>query len=173
MNVRVPDDIGRMNMILHLALVVAIPFYLVVAFAVTGAGEREPAMEPQVLRVLTIGLAVLSLTMLGLGWLMPRLLIRQDRLEQLMVAAAERGEEPLRAALLGARPPYIVRLAMLESIAIFGLVLTFLSGDLSSFYPFGVVAVVAMIAARIETDPVLQLYQELAPRHGWPLSTSG
>ncbi len=165
MRASVPTEIARINMILHVGLMAAVPMYGVLGFVLSQQGWQGYAGPPEVLRMMTIILAGISFFELSIAVVLPRILLSEQRLRNVMLAAEN---EPLLVALGQARVAFIIRLAILESIAVFGLVLAMIGQDLTLFYPFGAVSLVAMALARFNPDPVLEAYEQLAIERDWP-----
>ncbi|TPV93209.1 MAG: DUF2167 domain-containing protein [Myxococcales bacterium FL481] len=81
------------------------------------------------------------------SWPLPRFTRNPQALEQAMRNVGP-GGDPLLAGVQACVTSYIIRLACLESVAVFGLLLTFMAGDLGYYLAFATVALLNLIFAR-------------------------
>jgi len=125
------DDFLRTTRVLGFAMVAAVLTYMVIALVV--APTLIPQLDAPTLRILAVVFGAVSLTILGFG----QVLFRR------LVESARRRATPDER--LGAyRSAVIIGMAFKESVAIFGLVLSLLSGEPRWAIGFGAVALVAM-----------------------------
>ena len=142
------------NRIIWAALVASLFVYGAVAFVV--AASRPPAEAPSP-RLLAALLGVVALTT-GLATIMIR--------GRMLVVPIARGELDPRSPSGGQRAfvPYILCLALTESIGLYGLVLSLLAGNARWSLPFLAVALALMLVHR-PTAPELRSPQSGASAH--------
>lgn len=147
--------IQRTAMVVKVALIASIGVYGAVAFVVARRGPLGQPPTPDVLRLMAFALGAFAVVLLVTAHLLPRLLLaRLAASEQSRRRAAELGPEAAAAAV--AFSVQVVQVALSESVAIFGLVLTLLSGDLTWFVGFGAAAVISMAACRLPLEAALE-----------------
>jgi hypothetical protein len=123
-------------------------------------------------------LAVVGAADLALAWLLPRLMGGQRRLRATMSAAdpqaplesparSSHGVNPLRAGLEAVFALHVVRIALIESVAVYGLILSILTGDPRYCIGFILVAFFATLQARFDPAPVEDLYRRMLNEDAW------
>lgn len=171
--------------LLWTALTVSIAIYVAVAWLVVAEGPLAGEAPPAVALVL----GAVALTTVVLSFLVPRLLLSDERLRALVADASpdverlavdprtqqvdpERqrrlaqlspGERRLLPVAAAAQAPLVVRLALNEAVAIFGFVLALLTGDVAALLPFAAVALVLNVLAWPRLDPLLERARTVAP----------
>jgi hypothetical protein len=170
----------RVQRVLWAALLVSIMLYGVVAHVVTGTPDTATPVMPALWAA--FAMAAFGAGGLSLAW--PRVALSDDRLRQAMareaVPSGSRGairpasaalrervgrldarERRLYSVMSAAFTASIVRLAMNESIAIHGLVLSILSHDPRWFWIFAFPAIALDIAMFPRLDPLVERAQTL------------
>ena len=164
MQTQTPRSVLTTARIVHFAMLTSVGIYFaVVFFAVRplpeSLGPGLPTLDP-----FAIALAAVALVDLVLAWVLPGILSGEERLKAAMLGT---GGDRLAVALALALQGFIIRLALLEAVAIVGLVLAFVRQDPRLFYPFAVVSAAAMLVARFDRAKVLEVYSRLALERGW------
>lgn len=130
-------------------------------------------------------LALLAVFDLALAAVLPRLLLRAERLRAVMLQVApsaswEQASHPvdgrvqrLRAGLEAALGPYLIRLALLESVAVYGVVLSLLTLDPRYCIGFVVVALAVTMTARFDTSAVEEVYRRVEAEDAWRVEKHG
>ena len=132
-----PNRLGfhvRQIRILHLAMLVSIPLYFVVA----GLIAPQTASDVHTMRQ---GLTVMALLFSGVA-----VVLRKRMLDSAADILRLRPDDT--AALIRWRAAHIVSFALCEAVALFGLVLRFLGATTFEAAPFFAVAFVLMLAFR-------------------------
>ena len=141
----------------------------------------EPMLEsPKEAGILFLLLAIGAVFDLSLAWLLPKFLLRDEGLRRVMRdadphaplepppgAARDVGLHPLRAGLQAALGPYLIRLALIESVAIYGVVFSILTVDPRYCIGFGLVALAATLSARFDASRVEEIYRRLELENAW------
>jgi hypothetical protein len=129
--------------IIWIAYVAAIPAYVCVAYMFFGAtADVTPALS----NPLTIPLVILSLLNVVLAPYIPRFLLSDSRLRQMLDRQPDTetilspDEQRLRAIVPAFFVGFILRLAFNEAIALYGLVLAFISKSFVAVLPFAIVS---------------------------------
>jgi len=125
--------------IIWVALLLSVGMYVGMAFLVIARGSGAPD-SPIPIATLEPALALMSLACLGAAYFVPPMLFRTALGKQDVAAL----DLPKLVAI--SFTPWVVRLAMSETVAIFGLVLAMLSQRPMKIVPFAVLAVLAMLA---------------------------
>ncbi|UCE85546.1 MAG: hypothetical protein JSU66_14590 [Deltaproteobacteria bacterium] len=164
--------------ILWFALTASIPMYIVVGYALVGAGAVGGAALPDAVR---IGLLAAALVAGVLALVVPRRLLSDERLGERVarepdlpslatdtraggVDAGLLGriqqlsplEQRLFATATGSTVPLLAGLALSEAVAVIGLVLCLLFGDLGSLLALSVVALVINASLYPNVDRLLE-----------------
>ncbi|HEY6301182.1 MAG TPA: hypothetical protein VIW95_16200 [Candidatus Binatus sp.] len=164
--------------VLRLAFLAMVPIYVCIAYQTFG--RDAPGVMPQS-NPLTIPLAVLSLVAAALAPYAPRLLLSDSRLRELLdrqpdpetlardrrtgkvdkdrlarIKTLSPDEQRLLALVPAFFAGFIVRLAFNESIALYGLVLAFISRSFVALLPFAVVSLALNLMVSPALDSELQ-----------------
>lgn len=168
--------------ILWAALLASVFIYIVVGFFITG--DREPTELDGTLVVI---MAVCALGAGGASFILPQMMfsperirkhmretepdlealakdpqtqqVDEDKLESLKTLSEVEQRLVGLPALYFA--PFILGLALAESVAIFGLMLTFMGGDMTYMLPFCGAAIVLMIMRYPRLDPIFDRAERL------------
>jgi hypothetical protein len=133
--------IGAVPRVIWLVYIAIVPFYLCVAYMLSG-----PTAE--ISNPLTIPFAIISLLTATLAPYMPRQILPDSRLRELLNrqyppdATLSLEEQRLLAIVSVFFVPFIVRLAFNESIALYGLVLAFGSRSFAVLVPFAIASLI-------------------------------
>lgn len=128
------DSAARINTVLAATMLASVAVYVVIAYLVAPTAAGDP-LDPELLRTLAIVLGVVSAATLITAEVLFRARLRGARAA---TAVSER--------LAGYRVAMIIAFALRESVAIYGLVLSFLSNDPVWAIGFAAVAALAMVA---------------------------
>jgi F0F1-type ATP synthase membrane subunit c/vacuolar-type H+-ATPase subunit K len=109
--------------IIWLAMLMSFGFYFIIAFVAVPVAETDPFQNDSLVAVLYILAAVTFVA----AFLVSSMIMRRD-------------PSPERTRL-----GYIVRWAMIEATAIYGLIAAFLRQDRRLFLPLGILAVIGML----------------------------
>jgi hypothetical protein len=139
-----PQEI--VHRIIWIAFVGVIPMYVCAAYLLLGRAATGDRLLPS--QPLTIPFVILSVLGAGLAPYMPRIVLPEARIRQLLSGAsgsqARAGISADEYSLLVLLPNFfvgfIVRLAFNESIALYGFVLALLSKSFSAILPFAIVS---------------------------------
>lgn len=145
------DQFARITTIIAFAVAAAVPLYVLVAWVVA---PQDPAMAGD--RGL-VGTLAIALGVVAVGTL-----IAAQGLFRTRVAAARRQATP-EQRLATYRVAVIIALALKESVAIYGLVLSLLDGDPLWAMGFGVVALAAMTLSWPRRTEMEALAAEVPP----------
>lgn len=111
-------------------------------FVISQQGDEYASpMDPQLLKGLGLAAAISLITAI----MLPRLLWSKINVGQ-GVRAPMITEEMVMPHLQSFFTPFIIRLALIESVAMFGFAMSFLSRDMNYYYALEAVAVMAMLA---------------------------
>ncbi len=165
MQTQTPRSVLTTARIVHFAMLTSVGIYFAVIVLVLrpkaeAVGPGLPALDP-----FAIALAAVALVDVVLAWVLPGILSGEERLKAAMLGTEG---DRLAAAFAVALQGFIIRLALLEAVAIFGLVLAFQYQDPRFFYPFAVVSAAAMLVSRFDHARVTDVYSRLALERGWP-----
>jgi hypothetical protein len=154
---------------LWLALFASIGIYVAVAFIVTGGAEPTDETPQEVVVIL----GIVALTAAIASELLPRRLLSDDALRTHMRAKGEGtndanaklSEREQRIASVSAlyMAPWLVGVALAETVAIVGLVLALVTMDTNLMFPFVGVAAVLMLFKR----PDIEAFVERAKALSW------
>ena len=149
--------------IVKVALILSVVIYGAIALLVVPRMSGTPLPQERSMIFGAI-LGVVSIAVLAVSWLAVRILpaFARGPAWRLKLEQAGPGGGPGVAALL-AFTIYIVRLALAESVAIYGLVLTFQSHDPRWFAAFGGVSVAALALTRYPLDEATEALRNVAP----------
>jgi len=125
--------------IVWMALLLAIGSYVAIAYFV-GASDHS-ATDPESLGPLEYVLAFMSLSCLAVSYFLPRKLLRAA------VGQEDPETVPLEKLVAMAFAPWIVRMALTESIGIYGLLAAMLSHQPSKVLPFAIISALVMVTA--------------------------
>lgn len=121
--------------------------------------SNEPVGAPPAL-LLALGVAALSCAV-G-AWVVPgRMEGGAQGIENAMRRASS-APDPLAIGIQAAMPPFLLRLAMLEAVAVLGLVATLQSGDPMHYAAFASVALVNMVFADFPRRRVEEAWQNVS-----------
>lgn len=124
------------------AMLLSIGMYVGVAFFVPFTGEATAET-----RVMELALTVVALVLLAVSFVVPRRMLAQAIAQRQAEGEKDPGAIPLAALVTAAQSPWIVRLALCEAVAVFGLMLVFLSHQPMKIVPFAALSALAMLAA--------------------------
>jgi hypothetical protein len=171
-----PAAISRTARILHLAMLGSVALYLVVALLALPTPPGGLKLVPRAIDPLTVILLLVAAGDVILARLAPALLLLEARLRTLMADAGtaapdptQAGPQALSAGLAAALQAFVVRLALVEAIALLGLVLAFQRRDPNAIVPFVAIAAVGMLISRLESRKVEELARALCLERGWLL----
>jgi len=141
----------RLTIIIAGALAASVPLYMFIAWMVTPtiAGSDGPGEDVQTLAV------ILAMMSLGTLFLAQILFAKGLSKAEIMPTPGQR--------LGGYRVAIIVAFAVRESVAIYGLILSFLSGDMRWCFGFGVVALASMLLGWPKRSAMERLAAEVPP----------
>lgn len=139
----------RFTQILAVAIMASIIVYMAVAIVV---GPTTDPPDPELLRTLAMAFLVLSV-----GSLLAARVIFQSRLR-----LAREGATPIER-LQRYRTAVILAFALRETVAIYGLVLSFATGDVRWVFGFGLVALVTMAMGFPRRPQMLELTDTVQP----------
>ena len=151
----------RLLRILRLVYVGAIPLYAIVLLATSGGwpapGNAWFPYSPMTLPITIVAaITVISSRSVSRSMLSDAALERMLSTEASSSVPGLRPEEQKLAALAPKLVvPFIVEFAFYEAVALYGLVLGFLSHSLALFLPFGVVAIGLLLSLPVSLDPLL------------------
>jgi hypothetical protein len=130
------------------ALLATVVVYVATAYLVISGDNKSAAATD--LGTLELLLAVMSLSTLGLSFVIPKKILGK--------AIGSDDPDALTIEQLSARAfsPWIIRLAMSESVALFGFVAAMVSHQPSKILPFAVLSALAMLMA-LPSDRSLRL----------------
>lgn len=126
--------------IIWVSLLLSAGMYVGLSFIIPfgGAGAMDTS-------VLELAFTVASLGLLAASFVLPRRMLASAVAQG--AGTTDVAAIPLKELVAKAQAPWIVRLAMCEAVAIFGLILVCLSQRPMKVLPFGALAVLAMLAA--------------------------
>jgi hypothetical protein len=127
--------------IIWVAMLFSVGTYVGLSFIVPLGGDG--AMDT---RVLELVFTVVALGLLAMSFVLPRRMLA-SAVAQGPGAGKDPAAMPLNELIAKAKAPWIVRLAMCEAVAVFGLVLVFLSHRPMKIVPFAALSILAMLAA--------------------------
>lgn len=122
-------------------LLVSTVIYVFVAYSV---GAQGAAPDPEQTRIFELVCAVVALGCLGVSFVLPR---------RLLAAAIERDsievgqDTPLPKLVRAAFTPWIVRMALCETVATMGLMLALISHTPMKIMPFAALALLSLLTA--------------------------
>jgi F0F1-type ATP synthase membrane subunit c/vacuolar-type H+-ATPase subunit K len=125
--------------IVWMGLLLAIGSYVAIAYFV--ANSVNSAMDPATLGPLEWAFALMSLSCLVVSYFLPRKLLRAA------LGQEDPATVPLEKLVGMAFTPWIVRMALTESIGIYGLLAAMMSHQPSKVLPFAIIAALVMITA--------------------------
>lgn len=128
--------------IIWVAMLFSVGMYVGLSFMVPLGGDG--AMDT---RVMELALTVVALGLLAVSFVLPRRMLASAVAQSQGDGKKDAAAIPLPELVAKAQAPWIVRLAMCEAVAVFGLVLVFLSHRPMKIVPFAALAVLAMLAA--------------------------
>lgn len=132
----------RLLRIIWASLVVSVAIY---GFLLLMTGRSWPAADRPVEELLqdpmVMVLAVGAIGALAMAFVMPRLIFRRGKPELRTPASPHAPVSP------AVRPRFIVQWALMESVAILGLIGAFVIQDMRVFVPFGAAAALALLLA--------------------------
>lgn len=128
--------------IIWAALLLSAGMYVGLAFFVPfrGAGDMD-------IRVMELAFTVVALGLLAVSFVLPRRMLAQAAAAKCAEEKKEPGSLSLSELAMLAQAPWIIRLALCEAVAVFGLVLVFLSQQPMKIVPFAALSALAMLAA--------------------------
>ena len=129
------------------ALICSLGSYVGVAYVVTA--HAGSAAESAPVATMELAFAVAAVGCLGVSYLLPRKLLRTALAKEDVATIA------LEKLLPHAFSAWILRMALTESVVIFGLVLAMMSGQPQKVLPFVILSLLAMITA-IPTERALR-----------------
>ena len=141
-------EFGRITTIICLAIMMSVPIYVVVGWFVTGQGTSLTDLPMLVIFMLSATAAGL---LIGAG-------VISDRLK---AAAAIKPTLPERLA--GHRTATIIAFAMREGIAIIGLAITLINGDMRWCLVFGALALISMLQGWPKRAELSRLASDIPP----------
>ena len=169
--------------ILWVALLLSVFVYIVIGFLVT-SGNEPRALDG----VMVVVLAACAVGCAGASFIVPQMMFSPERIRKHMrsnevdleavaknpqtqsidedkLAKLESMSE-IEQRLVGLPAlyfaPFILGLALLESVGIFGLILTFLSQDVTYVIPFSGAAIVLMILRRPRLEAIFERAERLS-----------
>ena len=163
---------NTVHRIIWMAFVGAVPVYAIAAyFQIDQDGSGGGPSLPHIFAVTMVVLSVLTG---ALALFMPRILLPDWRLRQLLnkplspptTAGISDDERRLLALLPDFFVCFMVRLAFSEAIALYGLVLAFLSKSLVAILPFAVVSIALLLMVPLPMDSMRQRIASLGPQAG-------
>lgn len=142
-----PSQVFNATSVVHIAFLIAVVIYVVVGEVISATnpefeGYLEPGfdMEP-LLRLLFIGISVVQ-ALLAVTW------FRGNRLVETAIENSRKtlNQEPDAAVVAGGlQSAHILRLAMFESIAVYGLTLFLMGGERLDLYGFCAASFVGLL----------------------------
>lgn len=145
------DQLVRMNTLIAAALVASVVVYIAVAWLIAPTAAA-PSQDTEYIQLIAAILAVLSLGHL----------VAAQTLFAIRARAAAKLPTPEQR--LGAyRVALILSFALREAVAVFGLVLSFLSGDARWCLGFGAVALISMLMGWPKRSEMNRLASEVPP----------
>jgi F0F1-type ATP synthase membrane subunit c/vacuolar-type H+-ATPase subunit K len=143
------DQFGRTTNIIAAAFAASIPIYMLIAWLVAPTVDTSES-DPNFIPLLALLFAVVSVFQLAAAHLVFSARVR----------AAEEQDTP-EDRLAGYRVAMIIAFALREAVALFGLMLSFLSGDARWCIGFGLVALVSMMLAWPRRSEIDRLASEV------------
>jgi hypothetical protein len=143
---------------LRFAFAVSIALYGVIVFTVVQSRENTPET------LIVVGVLASVAALMALASIFVRRVAFSDsRLSQFMAQPVQHadaaGLSPLETRLLQllvwALAPWLISLVLAESVAVFGLVLSFISGDRNAAVPFLLLALVLILLCTPPADSLL------------------
>jgi hypothetical protein len=166
---KLPDPFRLTVKVLHLAMLASIVMYAVVAWLVAAEGEEAPPEPGLVIAMVALGLGALVASLV-----VPSLVVTDDKLLSAMrrgraaSAAAESTSSSasteqarLMAGAQGLMVGFILRLALIEVVALAGLVLSLMTNDPLYAVGFGAVALVFMAMAGFDEERLKRLSRRI------------
>jgi F0F1-type ATP synthase membrane subunit c/vacuolar-type H+-ATPase subunit K len=145
------DQFARFVFIIAAALAASVVIYMVIAWIVV------PTIETAGMDSRQFQLIALILVVLSIGHLAAAHVVFSSRVRS--AAKLPTSEERLESY----RISFIIAFALREAVAIYGLVLSFLGGDIRWALGFGVVALMSMLLAWPKKTAIVQLGSEVPP----------
>ncbi len=153
---------ATVHRIIRLLFIAAVPMYVCMAYVVLAQntpGVRAPSSNP-----LTIPFVILSVLGAVLAPYMPRVLLPDSRLRQLLNRPPDQqvtsGISPDEQRMLALLPNFfavfLVRLAFNESIALYGFMLALFSKSFVEILPFAIVSVALNLMVPLPLDSMRQ-----------------
>lgn len=162
------DGIVKLTKIVWVAFVLSTAaqgFLLAPSLASGGLPNAEAIGGPSGLKAsspLVLILAAMAAVSAVVAFLVPTLLASDGQLKR-VAARAKSANTPVLLRLLNVWfTARVVQWAMLEVISVFGLVCAAATRSIETYYPFGVAAVVLMLAARPQVDIFMARARRLA-----------
>jgi hypothetical protein len=151
----------RLLRVLRLVYVGAIPLYAIVLLATSG-GWPAPGNAWFPYSPMTLPITILAAMTVISSRSVSKSMLSDGALERMLSTEASSsvpGLTPEEQKLAALAPklvvPFIVEFAFYEAVALYGLVLGFLSHSLLLFLPFGVVAIGLLLSLPVSLDPLL------------------
>lgn len=145
------DQFARVISVIAAALAASVLIYMVIAWIVVPTMANE-GMEFEQLQLIALVLAVLSI-----GHLVAAQVLFSTRVRA--AASLTSPEQRLETY----RTSFILAFALREAVAVYGLVLSFLGGDVRWALVFGAAALVSMLLAWPKKSAIVQLGSEVPP----------
>ncbi|MGA9724505.1 MAG: hypothetical protein WBQ86_18740 [Candidatus Binatus sp.] len=155
--------------VIWLAFIAAVPVYVAVA---TGSLVRLPSVRHPAPISFTISIVILSLLTAVLAPFVSSLLLPDSRLRQLLnrqpdpQASISPDEQRLLAIFPACFPGFLVRLALNEAIALYGLVLAVISRSFVAVLPFALVSFALNWMVPLPLDEALKRMASFGVKQG-------
>jgi F0F1-type ATP synthase membrane subunit c/vacuolar-type H+-ATPase subunit K len=143
------DQFARITNMIAAAIVASVPIYMLIAWLVAPTVDTSGS-DPNFIPLLAMLFAVVSVVLLGAAYL---------AFSTRVGAAAE--QDTLEERLAGYRIAMIIAFALREAVALFGLMLSLLSGDVRWCFGFGLVALVSMLLGWPRRSEIERLASEV------------
>lgn len=159
MNHSAADSQNLVPKILKLAMIAATVFYPIVAVIVVQANESPDTAIPEEPGPYLLAVAIAAVVMLVLSFWLPGVIVSDAKLESSIRAGDPK--TPVQSCRGLLFTGFVIRLAFLEAVAIFGLMLSFILWDAKYAVGFAVVAAVFMLSVRLDTDRVEAIHRRI------------
>jgi len=159
-----PAEVRRKAWIVHLAIIASLGVYFLAArFVIASQGPPpDPADVADgplpLLRVILTALAAIELVA---ALALPRLLVTPKSVGRVLPLQVREKRVESRGAAEACLTLSIIRWALIESVAIYGLVLAIMSQDLAEYLPFGLAALVGLVLTPFSSRRFEQVYHQL------------
>lgn len=144
----------RLMRIIWMAMVISVLIYGFITWTLTRRGEPRPPVEETIQQPTVQVLYGLGVMMFILSSVLPRMVLRGKD------DGRQRGKAPGSGVPNEIRVALIIRFAMLESVAIFGLICAFMYNDGRLFFPPAMLSLVGFLMA-MPSESLFQRMEEM------------